>query len=217
MSSPGLSTDGQVEVTEGDLRAATFIELDTKARKIEEKLKSTWVELGALCIEMRNGSYWKEGGFHSFHSWLQSALPCCRSWAYMAMNAYEELRDVPEEELKQMPLSNAEILKTLPKSRRNDPEILQVAKSRPPREFRPHVIAAVPDTHLETIAEMKFKFTKSQAQAVLAFLEAWRLLHPDDTYTDEDVLEESAADWMLAHQDEIMKAKDGLRDHRQGV
>src|ERR1700746_2448587 len=146
MSTASLqSTDWpEIEIS----RAEQFKILDTRAREIEEISRSTWVELADLCTTMRDNELWKEGGYHSFHDWMRKALPTSRSMAYLAIGARAELQDVPDEELRQIPLGNAEILKLTPKKHRNG-KILKAAKSQTPREFTATVINEALESHIE--------------------------------------------------------------------
>ena len=201
-----VSSTVRVEPSDQDMRYGMFMQLDKRAREIERLLTSTWVELADLIATMRDCAYWREGGYTSLHSWLKSACPCSRSWAYLAVGAYDELKaDIPVEELRQMPLSNADILKKLPRASRKDPKILAGAKSKPPREFLPAVIAACPESHLEQFVAWTFKFTTSQAKTMAAFFEAFRLLSEEDPGSDETILEDLTAEWMLENQERIQE------------
>lgn len=193
---PILDTDLSVE------RKALFDDLDKRAKVIEERWRSTWVDLAQICQTMRDNNLWREGGFSSFNGWLLSACPTSRSMAYLAMGMLEELKDISVDDLKQIPLGSAEILRSLSKSARGDRKLLASAKSRPPRELRSQVIRDMPEEHLETFVSTKYNFQCSQLKVVEAALEMYRMLHPDGDYSDEGVIEAWASEYMLSHQTE---------------
>lgn len=207
LSQPEVSTEGH-EITEGDLRYEMFRELDGRAKEIEAIFKSTWCDMADICLNMRDGGYWREGKFTSFHSWLRSSCPCSRSWAYLAMNAREELKEISADDLKLMPLHNAEILKKLPRATRAKKSVLAAAQGLPPREFINVAIAESPDSHLEKDIRLEFRFTKSQAQNVTAFFEMWRMLNTEPA-SEADILEELTAKWMLENQSVFEAIRNG--------
>jgi len=183
----------------GQARALMFAELDKRAREIEEQQKSTWVELADLCCTMRDSELWREGGYSSFGAWLQSACPTSRSYAYMAIGIREELREITDSELKQIPLGNAEILKHTPKQHRVG-KVLEAAKAQPPREFIGTVIHEAPDSHLEKKVCHRFRPTSSQSKKWQEVFDMWRVVNEDPHAPVEDVLEGILTDWMEGHQ-----------------
>ena len=195
------STAVAPDLSESDLRHGLFHELDAQARSIEKIFKSSWLELADICISMRDGQYWREGGFTSYNSWLLSACPCSRSWAYMAVGAREELKEIPIEDLREMPLGNAETLKLLPRSLRSDPEILEAAKSTTPREFVSRATSVAANTHIEQNVTIKFKGSASRAKVIQSCLDMWRMLNNEEL-SDMEVMEAVCAFYMLAHQTE---------------
>lgn len=203
-----LSSGGQAEISEGDLRHQMFLELDAVVRRVEDLFRSTWCDMADACINMRDGSYWREGNFTSFHSWLRSSAPCSRSWAYLAMNAREELKDISAEDLKLMPLANAQILKRLPRATRAKKTVLEAAQSHPPREFIGIAIAESPDSHLERNVRLEWAFTESQSKNIVAFFEMWRMLNTEPA-SESDILEELTAKWMLENQSRFEAMRNG--------
>jgi len=180
-------------------RYALFAQLDSRARQIEEQQKSTWVELADLCCTMRDSELWREGGYSSFGAWLQSACPTSRSYAYMAIGIREELREISDSELKQIPLGNAGILKDTPKQHRNG-KVLEAAKSQPPREFIGTVIHEAPESHLEQKQCHKFRLDSSHSKVLVDAFAMWRVLNDDPEAPREAALEGIIADWMDEHQ-----------------
>lgn len=207
LSQPEVSSERH-EITDSDLRHEMFRELDARAREIEVLFRRTWVDFAEIITAMRDQELWREGRYTSLHSWLKTACPCSRSWAYLAVGALDELKDIPLDELRQIPLKNAEILKRLPRSRRGGKEMLDDAKSCAPREFLPRVIEAYPDSLLEPEIRLEWKFTKSQAQNVNAFFEMWRMLNTEPA-SESDILEELTAKWMLENQSRFEAVRNG--------
>jgi hypothetical protein len=197
-TAPKLSSDGHAEISDSDLRHEMFRELDARAREIEVLFRRTWVDFAEIVATMRDGGYWREGRYTSLHSWLKTACPCSRSWAYLAVGALDELKDIPLDELRQIPLKSAEILKKLPRSRRSDKKLLDAAKSLPPREFMPAVIEAFPDSHIESSLTLEYQVTKSQAKVILAGNQMWNLLNSEPMGPGE-ILEALWAQYMVEH------------------
>lgn len=202
-----MSAGTAVQVPEskfGEHRLALFSELDKRAREIEVQLRSSWVELADLCATIRDNQLWREGRYQSFGAWLQDACPTSRSYAYLAMSAREELKEIPAAELKQIPIGNADILKHTPKQHRNG-KVLTAAKNQPPREFIGTVVKEVPNAHLEQKIVHKFRPTKSQSIIYSQGFDMWRLLNEDSSAPVEDCLEGIISDYLLAHQREFEK------------
>lgn len=204
MASPQVSSTGQVEPSEQDLRYGMFVNLDKRAREIEAQFKSTWSELADLCLTMRDCSYWKEGGFSSFNSWLISALPCSRSWAYLAIGIREELKELGDE-LKEIPLANADVLRKLPKEARTAPKTIKAAQTMTPAEFLPAVAAEHPQQALEMKFKLRYTITASQHKVMQQFFDGWRLLH-EESQSEAEIIECVMVDWMLTHQAELEAA-----------
>ena len=182
-------------------RKSLFDELDKRAREIEASWKSTWSEMADLCTTMRDNELWRDGGYASFGAWLKAACPTSRSYAYLAMGCRDELTDLSTEELRQIPLGNADILRRTPKQHRNG-KILDAAKCEPPREFIGTVIQAVPNGHLEQKMVHRFRLDISASKMLQGGLDMWRILNDDPCAHGEDALEGIVADYMLQHQDE---------------
>lgn len=202
------SSTGLGEPSEQDLRYGMFLELDERAKRIEQQFKETWVDLADIMATMRDCEYWREGGFTSLHSWIISAMPCSRSWAYLALGVREDLKDIPAEELKQMPLSNAEILRKLPERARREPETIAAAQTLTPAEFLPTVAQQRPELALETKVKLRYTVSASQANVVASGFALWRLLHTE-TMSDGDILEAMWAEYMLRHQQDWERIKNG--------
>lgn len=187
-------------------RQALFFELDGRVRNIEQRLRQTWLELSDLCIKIEDEELWREGGYASYGAWVTNACTFSRSYAYAAVGARRELADVPVEDLEQIPLGNAVVLKKTPRNRRNG-ALIAKAKSQVPRKFLQTVVNDVPEAHLEEILVHKFRLTKSASKTLNDGLEMWKVLNDDLSARVEDALEGLVADYMLTHQAALEKKR----------
>lgn len=183
-------------------RKLLFDELDAQARTIEFRWKSTWVELADICETVDSNQLWREGGYASFGAWITNACPTSRSMAYMALGLRKELKEFSAEDLKQIPLGNAEILKNTPRQNRTS-ELLAAAKEQPPREFERTVIDAAPAGHLERTQCHKFRLTAEASKNLQRSLDMWRFLNDDPKATAIEAFEGMFTDYMLSHQREF--------------
>lgn len=199
----------QTETSIGDFRKELFSTLDARAREIEASWKSLWVEFADLCSTVRDDELWRDGGYHSFGAWLQSACPTSRSYAYLLMGVRDELREIPAEELKQIAPGNARILRDVPKQDR--PKVIEEAKVQPPREFTGTVIERVPQAHIEKRNVHRFRLTQGQSERLIETLNMWRVVNDDPEAPVEDVLEGILADYYQSHQHEFQCKSSGRK------
>lgn len=183
-------------------RQAYFFELDGRVRNIEQRLKETWVELSSLCIKVQDEELWREGGYASYGQWVTNACPFSRSYCYAAVGARRELADVPEDDLKEIPLGNAVVLQRTPKNRRK-PALIEKAKSQVPRKFQQTVEDSVPEAHVEVITIHRFRLTRSAGKILRAGLDMWRMLNDDPEAPVEAALEGLVCDYMHTHRQEL--------------
>lgn len=175
-------------------RKLLFDKLDAQARAIEFRWKSTWVELADICETVDSNQLWREGGYASFGAWIKNACPTSRSMAYMALGLRKELKEISAEDLKQIPLGNAEILKNTPRQNRTS-ELLAAAKEQPPREFERTVIDAAPAGHLERTQCHKFRLDAGASKKLQVTFDKWRYLNDDPEATAAECLEGVLADY----------------------
>lgn len=187
-----------------EMRKLLFEDLDKKAREIEGRWKSTWSELAEICITIKTNELWRDGGYSSFEGWLVSACPMSRSYAYLAMGAFNELTEMSVEDLRQIPLGNAIILQETPKTRRNG-HLIEAAKEQAPKDFIGTVIQAAPEAHLEQKQCHKFRMTTSQSKTLQAGLDMWCILNEDPGAPAEVILEGIVADYLISHQEDYQR------------
>lgn len=169
---------------------------DSRVREIERQITGAWSELAELAIQVRNGQEWAVLGFRSFNAWLVDAAPRSRAMIYSAIGLLEELKDVPIEDLRQIGIGNAHILKKLPHTSRTSRGVLEAAKALPPRQMLATVIETHPAEHLEQVCTQRFKFTVSQWQVIEAAIDEMMSQYDGAITTREEALEAIAADWM---------------------
>jgi hypothetical protein len=168
---------------------------DFRMRDLEKQIVSTWHDAGSIGLAMRNSEGWSLLGYYSFGAWLMSAAPKSRSVVYAAINALDELSDVPAEDLKEIAHSTVHVLKKLPKEVRSKPEVRKAAKDLTTKEFTRKMRADHPELHLEQLIRREFRFEASQEAAIDRAIEKAKELY--DLPTDELALENICADFML--------------------
>lgn len=165
---------------------------DSIVRNFESQFND-WITIASVCVAIDRDKDWHTLGFHSFEAWLIHAAPRSRSYLYLVMGRYKELSvDVPADELARIPLGSAGVLRQLPSSMRRDPEVQREARKQP-KEFRESLREHHPGQHIETIVEIKLKFTASAWSVVSAAFDAYRLV--DETASLADFVE-----WMCSEQ-----------------
>lgn len=190
------------ERTESEYRAELFKELDARARQIDKIWSEIWMEMADICLAIDTNELWREGGYHSYNDWLIKACPRSRSWAYMATGARKELRDIADDDLRQIPLASADVLKKLPRKTRCNPDLLEDAKTLTPSEFFPKAIKSAPDSLLEHRVKRYRVYTVSQLNKIDEGMNLWRRLNPGSPLSDADIEEYQWAEYINEHQDE---------------
>jgi hypothetical protein len=168
---------------------------DLKARELDRVLASTWVTLGMICLAVRDNKEFQLLGFRSFDAWLEDACPRSRSVVYAALGALAELKDIPAEDLKEIPHSTAHVLKKLPRVMRADPEIIQDAKRLTTKEFSRKVKRQAPDLHLEDFVTRQFHFSETQEQVIDQAIVVVRKEYGEDI-SEEMALELVCVEWL---------------------
>lgn len=173
---------------------------DGRMRDLEKQISQTWYEAGQIGLAMRNSRGWELLNFGSFNQWLLDAAPKSRSVVYAAINALEELNDVPAEELKEIAHSTVHILKKLPKEVRKNPAVREAAKKLTTKEFGRKMKADHPELHLENYIKTEFLFEASQEKVIDEAIEKAKALY--DLPTKELAIEAICADWLLTENGE---------------
>lgn len=178
---------------------------DRRMRELEKQQVSTWSEMAQIAIAVRDGREWETLGFESFNQWLKDAAPQSRAAIYAGIGLISALDDVAQADLKEIPQSTAKVLKSLPRSMRRKPEVIEKAKRLPPRQFVQEIQEQAPELHIERVCKRSFTFESSQEKVIDAGIEMANLLEvgyisDDKPLTDEQALEKIVAEWMQTQQ-----------------
>lgn len=174
------------------------VQHDKRVRQIEKQVTAAWSELAEIATQVQDNEEWRALGFHSFGAWLCDAAPRSRSLIYSAMGLLKELADIPRDDLREIPVGNAHILKKLPKSSRASRDVLEDAKALTPREMLAMVAESHPTLILEKLAVQRFQFSVSQWLAIEAAIDEIMAQYDGQITTREEAIEGICAEWRLA-------------------
>lgn len=146
-------------------RMSLAVERDSRVRELERQHVATWSEMAELCQAVEEQQDWKLLGFPSYHQWLLDAAPQSRSAMYAARGLLAELKEIPIETLRQIPLGSARTLAMVPRARRGETIVLAATRARP-KAFREAVVEKFPDLHIEADERMAFRMSRSQRKVV---------------------------------------------------
>lgn len=165
-----------------DLEAADIY--DARVRRLERQNRRSFIEMGMICLEISDRELWKKlvssetnKYFHSFDAYMLSALNVSRSSAYSAMKAVRDLKEVPAEDLLEMPRCNAMTLSGLSTAVKKDPQIITFAKEKSEEEFIDEVSKRYPDQHIEAKQSVRLKTDKSSRLVFDKAVEAMMILY----------------------------------------
>lgn len=110
--------------------------------------------------------------FSCFSAWAESVRAiACRRTIFAAKRVIAKLEDVPKDKLIGIPSSNLYTLTQLSTAVRNDPAILEAARTLPREKFEEKLEREQPNQHIEVHSPMKFHFGRSQRKAIEAWVE----------------------------------------------
>lgn len=147
--------------------------------KVDRLYERSFVERGLIIREFEKRQLWKylidpETGetFPHLSAWLSSAdYLGCRRTNFESKRILAMLADVPAEKLIDVPKANLHTLTQLSTAVRNDPEILEAARTLPREKFEEKLEREQPHQHIEVHSPMKFHFGRSQRKAIEAWVE----------------------------------------------
>jgi hypothetical protein len=146
--------------------------LDSHLRLLEQQWKRSFISRGLILIEMKQRQLWKHvldrnaRPFTSLESWIVDAAPQSRSDCYAAMRAVEELRDIPREQLADIPRCNVATLRLLSSAVRSDPDVIEAAKNLSEKDFTARIEKDFPLQHIEGRRQIRFKLLQSDYEVV---------------------------------------------------
>jgi len=175
--------NGQVDLTAmPDAEVARI--LDARVRDLERQHRRSFIELGLICVEMSDRSLWRElvdpetgNFFQSFSSWLADATLVSRSAAYCAMKALKDITDVPIAELEEMPRCNVMTLQRLSPQVRQDPKVIEAAKTLSADGFLQMIEEEFAGQHLERNERMALNPTRGARKMIDEALSAAGVLY----------------------------------------
>ena len=147
--------------------------------RVDRLYERSFVERGLIIREFEKRQLWKylidpETGVNFPHlsAWLSSAdYLGCRRTNFESKRILAMLEDVPAEKLIDVPKANLHTLTQLSTAVRNDPDILEAARTLPREKFEEKLEREQPQQHIEVHSPLKFHFIRSQRKAIEAWVE----------------------------------------------
>jgi hypothetical protein len=102
----------------------------------------------------------------TFDGWLRLASPWAYSSCRQALRDVKDLSDINDSDLAQVTPSNFPILKKLSTQVRNDPSILEAAKTQPTEKLVEQIRRDHPMQHIECTKTLRFNLDESDAATV---------------------------------------------------
>lgn len=202
-----------------DERAA--VALDTRLaafEKIEEIYERSYGERLIIVRQFETRQLWQHLAdpdtglpFPNLTAWLScSRFLGCRRVNFEAKRDAGMLADVPPEKLIDVPKSNIKLLTQLSTQVRNDPTVLDAAKTLPREALEEKLEREHPHQHIESRRPLRFTLGRSQAKTVEEAI-TWALEH-DIAGTREEALvrmaEQALNEWKLEQELKDMPAEE---------
>lgn len=142
--------------------------------RIERIRERSYAEVGIIAREVERRQLYRhlidpETGesFPHFTAWASSInFLACRRTTFEAKRVLASLEDVPTEKLLEVPRGNLHVLTQLSTAVRNDPAILEAARTLPREQFEEKVEREQPFQHIEARHPVKFHFGRSQRKVI---------------------------------------------------
>jgi hypothetical protein len=154
-----------------DAEAAAIF--DGRMRELERQYKRSFVERGLILLEVEQRELWKhlidsetKEAFASMERWIVNAATHSRSDCFAALRAVKDLRDVPTEELLNMPRCNVGLLQSLSTAVRKKPEVIKAAQEMTAKEFTATIEQHFPDQAIEQKQSMHLSPKKSERNVI---------------------------------------------------
>ena len=135
----------------------------------DEQERLRYAEVGLMVLTVEQGELWKlrtdpqtDYPCRSLNRWIQIACPYAHSTVYAALRDVKELQDVPTADLAQISQSNMRTMRQLSTKVRNDPKVLEAAKTGRTDALVSLVKANFPQQHLE--GEKYLRFTLNETR-----------------------------------------------------
>jgi hypothetical protein len=140
---------------------------------IDRTERVSYAERGLICRAVQKFMLHEErtdpatGKPCSFSGWIRLASPWSYPRVFAAMRDVEELKDVPDADLAQIPEANLKTMKQLSTAVRADPSVLQAAKEMSNECFADKVRKDFPEQHLEVACSLHFTKVEESAAKVI--------------------------------------------------
>jgi hypothetical protein len=185
--------------------------IDKRFREMWAGARATLDEMGKMFHDIAEQSLWRQfvypkdifefelgeqklvhakgSPFQTIDSWLENAIPeSGRSTIYAARARYKALCTIPDDERRKIPVCNAEVLREVPESERNDKENVKLAQNLTEAKFVKKMQEKYPDQHIERKKPMKLRPASSQHDAIDDAINAFKWLN-DTKMSREEALE----------------------------
>lgn len=187
-----------------------------RLRELERVFKRHYIERGMLIFEVEERELWRcvacrpelldEGeaprNYHSLAEWIVGEAPHSRSDCFASLKAFKALREVPTEQLLDMPRCNVELLRKMSPSDRvkkvqlggKKVTVVEAAQQVSENRLRHVINESLPEVHIEPRGPMILKPDLSQKQVIdLGFAAAmWYF----EVFSREEALEGVLAAFM---------------------
>lgn len=182
-----------------DEDAAAF--MDERMVALESIWKTSFVERGWIALEFEERLLWQHIDdpatglpFTSKERYIATRCPQSRSDVYAALKAVKELRDVPREALREMPRCNINVLQSLSSKVRQQPEVLEAAKTMTEKQFTAKIASDYPSQHLEQKRKVTLNFSDSAFAVYQQFIQAAE--ERENCTSAEQSVEMAIVNWM---------------------
>lgn len=154
-----------------------------------ERQFADWSFIAKVACAIEKDRDWELLGFRSFGAYLVARCNRSRSYLYLVMGRYKELKDdFSDEELSEIDLDSTSTLRKLSPAVRRDPEVREAAKKKP-RDLRRVVVEKHPEMHIEDEDFRVLKFETSDAEDFDEALKVWHTLNNPEAPAEEFIRE----------------------------
>ena len=163
-----------------DQDAAPALNTRMGALDVIHKLhERSYAERGIIVREFERRKLWEHlvdpdtgTPFASLTAWMScSDFLGCRRVNFEAKRDMEMLQDVPSEKLLDVPKSNIKVLASLSTQTRNEPRVLDAARTMQPEKFEQKIEKEYPDQHIQSRKIIRLKPTRDQKEDIDRWVE----------------------------------------------
>ncbi len=143
---------------------------------IDKMEKLTWGEVGIFCRAVKAYEWHLQRTDPatqqpcSWHLWVCLAAPWSHSKVFDAVRDVEDLKDISDEHLVDIPKSTMKVMKDISTQVRKDPKVLSGAKSKSTDDFVEQIRTDHPEQHIEHQKPLRFNPPESDKQTIIEIL-----------------------------------------------